>query len=266
MNINDKIYTIGADPEVFLQLNGEFVSAHDVLPGTKQEPFLVNKGGVQVDGLAAEFNIDPAHSEEEFKNNLDGVTNILQGMIGDREFLEQVSVKFSEDFARELPTHSLVLGCEADYNGWSLSDNQPPQGSELMRTAGGHVHVGGFFSEGSPFKWKHFQKAARMSRIMDYTLGVYSILWDKDDERRGMYGQAGCFRPKKYGMEYRTLSNSWIFDPKLVSFVYRQTKLAAELFENTDFEPPEGIKDIINNSDRSNKFFDNNDTVGALLK
>ena len=58
MLVNNKKFTIGADPEVFVadSLTNTFVSAHDLVPGTKLEPFAVNKGAVQVDGMALEFN------------------------------------------------------------------------------------------------------------------------------------------------------------------------------------------------------------------
>ncbi len=59
-------FTYGCDPEVFLMVGDKYVSAHGLFPGTKAEPFKVEKGAVQVDGLALEFNIDPAKTPEEF--------------------------------------------------------------------------------------------------------------------------------------------------------------------------------------------------------
>ncbi len=50
-------FTIGADPEIFLRRRGKAFSAHGVIPGTKKEPHNVEKGAVQVDGMAVEFNV-----------------------------------------------------------------------------------------------------------------------------------------------------------------------------------------------------------------
>lgn len=264
MKINGIDFTIGADPEVFVQDKGKFISAHNLVEGTKEQPFVVNNGAVQVDGLALEFNIDPASDFKTFYGNMESVKNTLSNMIGDKEFLNKVSVEFDEDFIKNIPEFNLMLGCESDYNGWTGEENIPPDGDNLMRTAGGHVHIGGFFSD-DPFSKEHFYTCAKMSRILDYTLGVYSILWDKDDKRREMYGQAGCFRPKKYGMEYRTMSNKWIFDKKLCKFVYDSVERAITLMFNNDFNPDEEVRKIINTSDRDNNFFKGNNFCKGLL-
>ena len=44
--------------------------------------------------------------------------------------------------------------------------------------------------------------------------------------------KAGCYRPKPYGGEYRTLSNFWIFDDKYISWVWRNTARALEFVNN----------------------------------
>jgi len=263
MEINGKNYTIGADPEIFMGHNGQFVSAHNAVPGSKAMPHYVDKGAVQVDGMALEFNIDPADNFDQFQDNLDTVQEILKEMIGENEFLNTVSVNFDEKFMEGIPSSALELGCSADYDGWTMNETPKPDAKEMMRTAGGHIHIGGFFSE-DPFRPDHYIKSARLARILDYTLGVYSILWDKDDKRRSMYGKAGSFRPKSYGMEYRTLSNKWIFDPTNVKFVYESVVDALNLFEDPDFEPDESVKDIINSSDRNSSFFVNNPKVNLI--
>src|SRR3546814_7881426 len=40
-----------------------------------------------------------------------------------------------------------------------------------------------------------------------------------------MYGAAGAFRTKPYGVEYRVLSNAWLKDSNLMSWVYKNTIL-----------------------------------------
>src|SRR3546814_6507370 len=74
--------TFGCDPEVFiLDEYGAPVSPEDFLPGTKEEPYKVNKGAVQVDGMAGEFNIDPAHTFDEFDDNIVSVMKEMTGML-----------------------------------------------------------------------------------------------------------------------------------------------------------------------------------------
>ena len=65
---------IGTDPEVFLEdANGKSYSGHDLIPGTKLEPYPVMNGAIQVDGVALEFNTDPAETAEEFIFNIESV-------------------------------------------------------------------------------------------------------------------------------------------------------------------------------------------------
>ncbi len=51
---------IGADPEVFLKVGKKNISSHGLINGDKKNPLKVDKGAVQIDGTALEFNIDPA--------------------------------------------------------------------------------------------------------------------------------------------------------------------------------------------------------------
>lgn len=249
--------TIGADPEIFVGHKGTLLCAQDMIPGTKTDPFFVPNGAVQVDGIALEFNIDPVETEEDFIAKLDGVKAILKEMIGENDFLEQASVEFTEEWAKTLPYDALVLGCTPDYDAWTGKLNPPPLDTTLMRTAGGHVHVG-FKATDRPFDRDHIKECAILARLIDEEVGVYSILWDKDDKRRSLYGKAGAFRPKPYGMEYRTLSNAWIFNPDITKFVFRGVKRAVERYEAGDHEVDPTVQDIINSSNR--------DVVSLMVK
>lgn len=254
MIINDVEFTVGADPELFVSKNGVFTSGHNLVPGTKRKPHIVNNGAVQVDGLALEFNIDPCKTTEEFDNNLDSVMSQLKDMIPGYEFMDESSVIFSEKFLDNIPKKALVMGCESDYNAYSLTPNPKPNQKDLMRTAGGHTHIGGFFTD-NPFGKDHFETSARLARILDETLGLPSLVWDQDDKRRSMYGQAGCFRPKTYGMEYRTLSNKWLFNKKVRAFVFEGVEKALKLMFNPAYEVNPDVSKIINTSDRSSSVF-----------
>lgn len=63
---------------------------------------------------------------------------------------------------------------------------------------------------------------------LDYYLGVPSLLWDNDPRRRLLYGKAGAFRPKPYGLEYRTLSNRWLTNVPLQQWVYSSALTALQ--------------------------------------
>lgn len=257
MRINDMDFTIGADPEVFVGRGGQFISAHGMVAGTKEEPTPVRNGAVQIDGMALEFNIDPAADYETFQLHLDDVKAQLKGMIDPSlDFLQAASVEFSAELFQQVPEYNRRLGCEPDFNAWDYCVNNAPDGTRLMRTAGGHVHIGGFFTE-ELMDDDHLDKVSRLTRLMDEEVGTYSVLWDKDDLRRGMYGKAGAFRPKKYGMEYRSMSNAWIFNKDLVKFVYEGTERAiTRLLNGEDGDPV--AREIIDNSIRDHPFFNNN--------
>jgi hypothetical protein len=65
-----------------------------------------------------------------------------------------------------------------------------------------------------------------------------------------MYGKAGAFRPKPYGMEYRVLSNKWLTNTRLQSWVYDTTVLAMENLSKQQAILDPDAQLIINNSDQ----------------
>ena len=266
MLIANTEHTFGCDPEVFLAQGGDFKSAHNLIPGTKEKPYKVDKGALQVDGMAAEFNIDPASSYTTFQENIDGVIDTLKSMVSGYDIIEQSTVKFDLDFLLEQPLESIQLGCEPDFNAYTMSTNEPPDITAPLRTAGGHAHIGGFDTSNLS-QDEHFCRMSRLTRIIDETLGVYSLLWDYDDERRSMYGKAGAFRPKSYGMEYRSLSNKWIFNKKITEFVYNSLGNSLRKFYMKDYEPNKDVREIIDSSDRKASIFNNatSDFVRGLI-
>jgi len=243
---------IGADPEVFVRnkQTNELVSAHGLIPGSKENPYPVPLGAVQVDGMALEFNIDPARTREEFITNIKSVYTELGKMVPDFALGIQPVAFFSQSVMDSSPEEALMLGCDPDFNGWTLQQNIMPEAKSSMRSAAGHIHIG-WTNDAQPFSIEHFELAATVARQLDYYLGVYSLLWDKDNRRRSLYGKAGAFRPKKYGMEYRVLSNVWLSDDSLMGWVYDSAyKGVTDLFNGLDMTEKYGslAKDIIDSN------------------
>lgn len=246
---------VGADPELFMRHpdSGSFVSAHDRVPGTKIKPYKVEHGAIQIDGTALEFNIDPASTCEEFVRNIKAVRKSLEGFVpGYNVVAEPVALYDKKYFTYDVPAYAKTLGCDPDYNAWTLDQNSPPNpGKNPMRTAAGHIHIG--WTEGQDvFDKEHYIMAARIARQCDYYLGVQSLLWDTDATRRTLYGRAGAFRPKSYGVEYRVLSNRWLSSDALTAWVYNAAKLATtDAFGGFWAEDTYGdsAREIINSND-----------------
>lgn len=210
---------VGSDPEIFVKKDGQFVCAHNLIPGTKEAPHKVKKGAVQVDGFALEFNIDPAADVAEFILNHDTVMGILRGMVPGYELAPVPVADFTKEYMAAQPAEARILGCDPDYNAYTGMANIKPQADLPMRTASGHVHIG----------WgkdmENHDDAARAATVqMDFFLGLPSLLFDGDVRRRSMYGKAGCYRMKPYGVEYRTLSNAWLLSRERMAWVFSQVQ------------------------------------------
>lgn len=235
---------IGCDPEVFVMhtKTKEFICGEGLVPGTKQEPYRVEGGAVQVDGTALEFNIDPASTRVEFVGNVARVFDTLKGMIPKgTEIVTKPVAAFEPRRFKKFSAKALELGCDPDFNAYTGKPNptpKPPRGS-TERTASGHIHVG-WASGLDPKDPDHIQICCEVAKQLDWFVG-YPSLWfssPKDEvARRDLYGKAGAFRPKSYGLEYRTPSNAWLKSEKTIAYVYDQTCKAMEEFESGRYMP-----------------------------
>ena len=211
---------LGADPEMFMSNEqGLIRSAHNVIPGTKEKPYPVLQGAVQVDGLALEINIDPAKNKGDFLRNITTVKSELETML---PVGHSVVIKgyhyFSGEYMRMQPPESLVLGCDPDFNAWTKKPNPAPNAGTNLRTAAGHIHFGWTKNEVMD-EW-FFDLCCRFTRHLDWSVGLYCYLLDNDKERKNLYGRAGAFRPKPYGLEYRTPPNAWLTNSQRILDIY----------------------------------------------
>lgn len=241
--------TVGADPEVFLYKDGWPYPVVGLLGGTKENPLPVSCGAVQEDNVLAEFNILPSYSEEDFVSNITTVMSKLHELLRDYELKVVPSADFRFRDLMEAGDKAMEFGCDPDYNAWTGKVNPSPSPGTTLRTAGGHIHLGHpSLDPSAPPEIIYDQ-----IKMMDIYLGVPSVIMDSDKERRKMYGKAGAFRRKEYGVEYRTLSNFWIKDEEHMRWAYSNTTLAfdmaSELPGYLEEISSEVIQSTINNSD-----------------
>lgn len=225
-------FLIGCDPELFIKNKyGAYKSAVGLIGGSKHYPLPIDKDGHAIleDNVAVEFNTKPADSVEAFRSSIHKVLDHLRTKLAGYELDKASAVSFPKE---ELNTpEAQEFGCEPDFDAWRVCENEKPKADDPnLRSCGGHIHVGSAIAKRDPIA---------VIRAMDLFLGVPSIKLDSGDLRRNLYGKAGCFRPKKYGAEYRTLSNFWIFDDHLIAWAYEGTQRALEFVAKKQKIAPE---------------------------
>ena len=216
----------GADPELFLMdHDGKYKSAIGLIGGTKEFPRPIDDYGsaVQEDNVAVEFNIIPAMSRAEFRRNVEFVMAYLAKHAESMALrLAVVPAAFFDESELDNP-QAQRFGCDPDFNVWTKAKNSRPEltgDMTRLRSCGGHIHV----------SWSRPQTDDQTTLIkaMDLFLGCTSVEYDGDKLRRELYGKAGAFRFKPYGVEYRVLSNFWIKSPEMVDWAYDQTEMAID--------------------------------------
>ena len=207
-------FSIGCDPELFL-LDGETpISAHGLIPGDKKNPYPVPGGAIQVDGTAVEFNTEPVPLSDfnSWNSKIVMVLKALQNEVkkkGNYRFNLSPVQEYSKEYLDSLPEEAKELGCDPDFNAYTLEANPRPDGERLFRTGAGHIHFG--WGADIPVENReHHEICASFVKMLDATVGMFMICIDRDPRRRELYGKAGAYRAKPYGVEYRFPSNVWL--------------------------------------------------------
>lgn len=253
-----KIITLGTDPEMFtMDSSGKISSVAGLLGCDKWNQKKVDDGiYLQEDNVLVEFATDPSNSFKHF----DGI--IKRGVDACARELDKVNLGVAPGISSHIYTmdelhsfhkNAFEFGCEPDYNALTGMMNPKPKAADAgLRTAGGHVHLG--YSE--HIGDMSLEESQTIVGVMcDYFLGLPSLLMDPDDRRRELYGKAGAIRKKSYGLEYRTLSNFWIFDEEKRMFIWDQAHKAFDTLSG-DFQrlvalvSPDEIQRVINEADK----------------
>jgi hypothetical protein len=198
----------GSDAEVFLyDMTNRPFPVCGMVGGTKQQPKPLGLEGyfVQEDNCALEFNIPVCSTREEWTRAFAKASQLLNSAVpGHFRLAADPVAEFDKAFLQIPQTR--VFGCEPDFNAWTMDMNatpEVPEGKEGMRTAAAHVHI----------SWDKPDEEQRIAlvRASDIFVSLNDVLETGDTSRRLMYGKAGAFRFKEYGIEHRVLSNDWLW-------------------------------------------------------
>ncbi len=225
----NKEIVLGADPEIFVENEGNVFPAFEFLP-SKYEPAKTEEGqNAYWDGFQAEFNIKASSSIAEclrsIRFGLKKVLKSAQKRNPDAKLSTKTVVDIPLELLRDLPTHLTAFGCMPSYNVYDIAGKGAEGHTVPHRFAGGHIHFG--IGEQSPNDVKRIVKA------LDAILGVACVsLFENLDNpvRRQYYGLAGEYRLPPHGLEYRSLSDAWLFSPKVAAMVL---DLARKIVEYT---------------------------------
>lgn len=206
---------IGCDVEFAVVKDGNLIPA-GVLPceGIKGKPQIISTGGVEIDGVSLELTMEPDSNSERF------VKRLFQHIEVTQKFFDVKLVPASNMFYTEKDLEvrfAGVLGCSFDYNVYTGKQQAGKivKDSPTMRTFGGHIHL-------------ECRERVNVVKWMDIFVGVFSTVHWNDRERKRMYGKAGSFRPKPYGIEYRVPSSMWTSDQSLALEIINLSRKAVE--------------------------------------
>ena len=235
--------TFGADPELFLMKVG---AKRSTVVGSERiitAPIKVMRdayeyGTVETDGVQVELHPKSAQCRQGFSNYIREAMKTLKSTVDQHPHLQVSFASLVRVPKREfigLSERAKFLGCTPSFNAYGRETKEVNGLEYRIRTAAGHLHLGlpsidnghHKFSAGAPKI-----DPARLTRLLDITLGIPSVMIDKDPnqrERRKLYGKAGEYRLPSYGLEYRTLSNFWLQSYPLMSLVCAQARVAVNL-------------------------------------
>lgn len=216
---------LGADPEIFLEKgDGTLLPAFTFLP-SKYEPLRTPEEGCSYywDGFQAEYNITPSTDLTECLKSIRYGLKALLKAAKDHDKSARLSLKtvFETplDMLRTLNETSpeyVEFGCMPSYNAYPIEGQHLDGVNCPHRFAGGHIHFGISKYDSA------MDKIPEIVKALDAVLGVACVsLFESFDNpvRRRYYGLVGEHRLPPHGLEYRTLSDTWLFNPKLASMV-----------------------------------------------
>lgn len=223
-----KNLTIGSDPEFFINnFDGSLASSIGNIGGSKRTPLPLKYSSVLEDNVTVEFNPIPGNSANAFVENHMSALSELDDFLSERGFVRrnEAALEFPEYLLNS--PHARISGCEPDYSAFTKAANRSIDYKLTnLRAAAGHIHIG----------WNGIESKKDKE---DFIIGCEVLLSvpmamkasEDDRVRRHLYGKCGSFRPKPYGVEFRTPSSKWIHNEARMNWVWRQIERVCEQYK-----------------------------------
>lgn len=235
---------LGCDPEIFVVQGATVLPAYKYLPGKHHaleegehvmDTYANNHTAhakVFWDGVQAEFSMRPETCLSWLGDNVQlGLSMILKEarkVAPDARLTLTNVLTYPEGERLKAKREHVELGCSPSMNAYGMGGERPGDGRKLpVRFAGGHKHI---------TSARMMKEPEAGVKFLDATLGIWSVGAAQGIDnpiRRRFYGLAGEFRPTKYGLEYRVLSNFWLAHPAVFHLSFELTRLFTNVFDSS---------------------------------
>lgn len=257
---------LGSDPEFFFKRGDKIIPSREVIA--------VDDENIHRDGVQGEATPIASSCRQScvfwIARCLEKAHN--QAKQAGAEVSFTMGAEVPVDSWKSVPQEDRRFGCVPSENIYGTKRINVTGQKIRFRACGGHIHYGSQYAVSVS---KDSKKLEELVKMMDLFAGNTMVLLDRDPSnirRRKYYGRAGEYRIKKYGIEYRTLSNFWLRHPVLWSLASAQVRnavaahkcgeLRKALLKEVDFRK---VKRAINNND-FNLALENYDNMIRVLK
>lgn len=214
--------TVGSDPEVFVENKetGKVIPSWHFL-GSKEKPNLVAMGQKAYwDGYQAEFTVQSygclSYMVDSVRYGLKTVYELAKNKDPKATLSSKTIIEVPMEELAVTEEEYVEFGCKPSFNAYGLTADLGLGGRNItFRSSGGHIHFG--------FGQRSQSAVNRMVKLLDAVLavGCVSLFRNFDSpHRRRYYGLPGEYRLPKHGMEYRPLSNAWMFHPVTTNLIF----------------------------------------------
>lgn len=226
-------FFIGSDPEMFVENSktGIVIPAFNFL-GSKAKPNLTDakltpygNKPLYWDGFQAEFETQAIgclgwHCDSVY-SGLKGLHTHALAYDKDAKLSFKTVMDIPQEMLDSAKEEHVAFGCMPSKNAYGMQGVSGLARETTYRSAGGHIH----FGIGKQTEEEYIKRV----KALDAILGVACVaLFQSFDNprRRQMYGLAGEYRTPAHGLEYRVLSNAWLFHPLIMNLVFDLSRKA----------------------------------------
>ena len=224
-------FLIGGDPEFPCIIKGinEYQSLINIVEGTKKDPKPIALEGCfqQLDNVMIEFTLPPMKEYWMYKSIIDDCIEYTNKWLAEIDPMYSLDIVSSARYnMMELDNEqAMTFGCEPSYSVYrnDISFRPGPAMVGNLRSCGYHIHYG----------WDEKYTKEELHKFMilnDVFLGFQSMYYDKDVDRRKLYGNLSDHRiigkdqEASNRIEYRVLGAGIHNYPQFVDYGIKMIK------------------------------------------